>query len=50
MGLLGAGKFGRGRRPRALQKRWSNLVIVITMLYFSLLLDGLSYAVWFRVA
>lgn len=58
MGFLGAGKAGQAaaevevenRRQHALPKRWSNLVIVMTVVYFCLLLAGLSYAGWFRVA
>ena len=37
-------------QPRALPKRWRTVIIVITVLYFFLLLAGLSYAGWFRVA
>ncbi len=34
---------------RALPKRWSNLLIVLSVVYCFLLLAGLSYAGWFRV-
>jgi hypothetical protein len=34
---------------RALPRRWSNLMIVLSVLYCFLLLAGLSYAGWFRV-
>ena len=37
-------------RPRALPERWSNLLIALTVVFFFLLLAGLSYAGWFRVA
>jgi hypothetical protein len=58
MGFLGATKSGpvaeevevENGRPQVLPKRWSNLVIVMTVVYFCLLLAGLSYAGWFRVA
>jgi len=58
MALLGAGKAGQvaaeveveNGRPHTLPKRWSGLVIVMTVVYFCLLLAGLSYAGWFRVA
>jgi hypothetical protein len=44
MAFLAAGKPGR------VAKRWSNALIVMTVVYFCLLLAGLSYAGWFRVA
>ena len=58
MAFLAAGKSDRvaaeaevdNGRPQVLPKRWSNLVIVMTVVYFCLLLAGLSYAGWFRVA
>ena len=37
-------------RPRALPKSWSSLLIALTVLYCFLVLAGLSYAGWFRVA
>ena len=58
MGFFGMGASGRtpaeveveNTRKRTLPKRWSNLVIAMTVVYFFLLLAGLSYAGWFRVA
>lgn len=58
MAFLGSGKAGRlaaeleveNPRQRALPKRWSSLVIGMTVLYFFLLLAGLGYAGWFHVA
>ena len=59
MGFIGLGKTDQGSeesleienpRRRALPKRWSNIIIVLTVVYFFMLLAGLSYAGWFRVA
>ena len=58
MGYLGLSKPGQVAaevevekpRTRTLPKRWSNIMIVMTVVYFFLLLAGLSYAGWFRVA
>ncbi len=35
---------------RAIPKRWSSLLIVLAVVYCFLLLAGLSWAGWFRVA
>lgn len=58
MAYLGVAKAGQAAaeaevekpRPIALPKRWSDLIIMLTVVYFFLLLAGLSYAGWFRVA
>jgi uncharacterized membrane protein YidH (DUF202 family) len=56
MAFLGAGKARQVaaevevESSRQAPKRWSSLVIVMTVVYFCLLLAGLSYAGWFRVA
>jgi hypothetical protein len=58
MAFLAAGNPGEvaaeveleNRQQKALPKRWSSLVIVMTVVYFCLLLAGLSYAGWFHVA
>ena len=58
MGFIGIGKAGQvpqdveieTPRRRALPRRWSNFLIALTVVYFFLLLAGLSYAGWFRVA
>lgn len=58
MGLLSAGKTGQAAaqvdadlpRPRMLPRRWSSFLIAMTVVYFFLLLAGLCYAGWFRMA
>jgi hypothetical protein len=58
MGYLGLGRSSHvtadveveNPRPVSIPKRWSTLLIAVTVVYFFLLLAGLSYAGWFRVA
>jgi hypothetical protein len=58
MGFLGTAKAGRApaeaeaevQPQRAIPRRWSTLLIAMAVVYCILLLAGLSYAGWFRVA
>ena len=58
IGFLGTRKPARVRadiepgnsRHHSIPRRWSNLLIVLAVVYCFLLLAGLSYAGWFRVA
>lgn len=40
----------RSARQHSIPRRWSNLLIVLTVVYCFLLLAGLSYAGWFHVS
>ena len=56
MGFIGLRKqvpveaVSENPRKRNLPKRWSNFLIAMTVVYFFLLLAGLGYAGWFRIA
>lgn len=61
MGYFAMGKAGRAAaqvqqveqdspRQRPLPRRWSNLLIAMAVVYCFLLLAGLSWAGWFRLA